>query len=184
MWEGWFQSEKLTDFIIEHAPGSTAKKDGPAAGNSVLGKLNALGVTINPKEHYIDVARLEVFMVYQEKDGKTVVRPIGDFIEATCDERDADFPGRAQEKDEAKQKFPSAFVFAGSQLVANGNVPKHDLADDSGDVISISTFGDEGLSLPEVAGKDIDSLMWEIDPTHLPAIGTKVMLRIRLLDKK
>lgn len=254
MWEGWFQSEKLTDFIIEHAPGSTAKKDGPAAGNTVLEKLKSLGVTINPKEHYIDVAStvcltagslelvactknskehesivsvdakpiyihtallllgakpgtpamqrmvskdperwldvppsgspLEVFMVYQEMDGKTVVRPIGDFIEATGDERDPVFPGQAQEKDGAKQRFPSAFVFAGSQLVANGDGPKHYLADDSGDVISISTFGDEVLSLPEVVGQDNDSLMWEIDPTHLPAVGTKVMLRIRLLDKK
>ncbi len=254
MWEGWFQSEKLTDFIIEHAPGNSAKKDDPAAGNSLLEKLKTLGVTLDAKEHYIDVAStvclaagslelvactkdskehesivvvgtkpvfihtallllgaqpgtpamrrlvsqdpenwvdvppsgspLEVSLAYQEKDGQTSVRPIADFIKATGYDGDAVLPGQQQDKDEVKQKFPSTFVFAGSQLLANGDGPKHYLADDSGVVISISTFGDEVLSLPEVVGQDNDALMWEVDPTHLPPVGTKVMLRLKLLDKK
>lgn len=253
MWEGWFQSENLTDFIIEHAGGSPEVKDGTAAGNPVLEKLKALGVTLNPAEHYIDVASIVclaagslelvactkdskehesivmveakpvfihtalvllgaqpgtpamrrqvskdpdrwmdippsgssigVSLVYQEKDGKAAVRPISDFIEASEDESDPVFPGQAQEKEGEKQKFPSTFVFTGSQLMANGDGPKHYLADDSGDVISISTFGDEVLSLPEIVGQDNDSLMWEVDPTHLPPVGTKVMLRLKLLDK-
>ena len=53
------------------------------------------------------------------------------------------------------------------------------LADRSGHVISIATFGDELLCLPEVHSQDNGALMWRIDPTHLPKPGTKVTLRLR-----
>ncbi|HUT11365.1 MAG TPA: hypothetical protein VMY42_12770 [Thermoguttaceae bacterium] len=44
---------------------------------------------------------------------------------------------------------------------------------------AIATFGDELLCLPEVHSRDNDSLMWQIDSTHLPEVGTKVTLRLR-----
>lgn len=83
-----------------------------------------------------------------------------------------------------KQKFPDLFVLTGSQLLSNGPGHGRYLAEDSGDVISIPTFGDEVLGLPEVVGQDNDGLMWEINPKHLPPIGTKVRLRLKLLDKR
>ena len=144
-------------------------------------------VSENP-DRWLDVppsgSPLEVSLVYQEKDGKTVVRPISDFIEASKDEQDQVFSGQPQAKADEKLKFPSTFLFTGSQMLANGDGPKRYLADDSGNVISVSTFGDEVLSLPEVVGQANDALMWEVDPTHLPPLGTKVMLRLKMLDKK
>jgi hypothetical protein len=46
-------------------------------------------------------------------------------------------------------------------------------------VISIATFGDEVLCLPEVHSSENGALMWSIDPTHLPALGSKIILRLR-----
>jgi len=254
MWDGWFQSEKLTNFVIEHALGQKAANDGPGAVAAALEKLKLPGVKINPegrwvdvdgticlgagalelvvctkdtKEHesivmveakpmhihtallllgaragspamrrqvseepvrWVDVAPsgspVEVSLVFQE-DGKTVVRPIGDFIERNSDQGYPVFPDQPQAEQEADQKFPtSTFIFTGSLLIASGDGPRRYIADESGNVISISTFGDEVLSLPDVVGQDNGSLIWEIDPTHLPPLGSKVLLRLKPLDKK
>ena len=37
----------------------------------------------------------------------------------------------------------------------------------------------EVLCLPEVHSSDNGALQWQIDPTHLPAVQTKVILRLR-----
>lgn len=76
-------------------------------------------------------------------------------------------------------KFPRRFLFAGSQLVESGPGPRKYLSGLSGNVISIATFGDELLCLPGIQSRDTGSLMWEIDPTHLPDVGSKVTLRLR-----
>ena len=64
-------------------------------------------------------------------------------------------------------EFPNTFLFAGSHLRDNGPGPRQYLADLSGNVISISTFGDELLCLPTVHGHANDSLMWQIDAAEL-----------------
>jgi hypothetical protein len=46
-------------------------------------------------------------------------------------------------------------------------------------VISIATFGDELLCLPEVHSQDNDALMWQVNATNLPAVGSNVTLRLR-----
>jgi hypothetical protein len=46
-------------------------------------------------------------------------------------------------------------------------------------VISIATFGDELLCLPGVHSHENGSLMWQVDATELPKVGTKVTLRLR-----
>ena len=56
-------------------------------------------------------------------------------------------------------------------------------AEESGHVVSISTFGDEVVCLPDHMSKDNNALVWEVDPTHLPAVGTKVVLRLTLEKK-
>jgi len=46
-------------------------------------------------------------------------------------------------------------------------------------VITIATFGDELLCLPGIHGHQNGSLMWQVDPTELPKVGSKVTLRFR-----
>ena len=50
-------------------------------------------------------------------------------------------------------------------------------------LISIATFGDEVLCLPGVHGNDNGSLMWEVDTTKVPKVGSKVTLRLRPQNK-
>jgi hypothetical protein len=114
---------------------------------------------------------IEVFLEYKDATGKPTERPIGDFIKRSEDH--APPPG------EAPPRFPNTFVFAGSQLRDNENAPKDYLADLSGHVISIASFGDELLCLPEIHSQDNGALAWRVDATHLPKPGTAVTLRLR-----
>ena len=80
---------------------------------------------------------------------------------------------------EATPQFPDAFVFAGSHLQDNGAAPRRYLADVSGNVISIATFGDELLCLPTPETQKNSSLSWRIKAGTLPKVGTRVTLRLR-----
>ncbi len=112
---------------------------------------------------------IEVFLVWKNADGTAVERPIGDFVTR-----------RGAEGDEKKkEKFPSTFVFAGSALGDPAQKPREYVAETSGNVISISTFGDELLCLPGHQSQENGALLWEIDPTHLPKLNSKVTLRLR-----
>lgn len=114
-----------------------------------------------------------VYLVFKNKEDKMVEHPISDFIKHGADES-------GDPSDTKKIKFPTHnFIFAGSQLVGDGPEPKKYLSDESGNVISIVTFGDEMLCLPEVHAQDNASLVWEVDPTNLPPLDTKVILRLR-----
>jgi hypothetical protein len=114
---------------------------------------------------------IEVFLEFKDATGKATERPISDFIKRSED--------HAPPAVEAPVKFPYTFVFAGSQLRENGGAPKEYLADLSGHVISIASFGDELLCLSEIHSQDNGALVWSIDPTHLPKPGTAVTLRLR-----
>ena len=114
---------------------------------------------------------IEVFLVTKDEAGKATERPIGDFIK-----RSDDHPAP---EGEDRPRFPHAFIFAGSQLLDNGEAPKEYLADRSGHVISIASFGDELLCLSEFHSQDNGALMWHVDPTHLPKRGSPVTLRLR-----
>jgi len=76
-------------------------------------------------------------------------------------------------------EFPHTFLFAGSLLRSNGPGPRKYLSDLSGNVITIATFGDELLCLPGIHGQQNGALMWRVDPSKLPRVGTKVTLRLR-----
>jgi len=120
-------------------------------------------------------AAVDVFLVIADQEGKLIERPISDFIM-----RNSDRAGSGNGADEEAVKFPTnTFVFAGSHLHGQGDAPRKYLADGSGNVISLSTFGDEVLCLPDVHGHANGGLMWEVDSTHLPALETKVTLRLR-----
>jgi len=119
-----------------------------------------------------------VYLVFKDKKGKPVERPISDFV-ARSDENPDEMVGADGNGDKKKIKFPNTFLFAGSLLRDNGSGGRTYLSDVSGNVISVSTFGDELLCLPGVYACDNGSLMWEVDATKLPKVGSKVTLRLR-----
>ncbi|OYV05958.1 MAG: hypothetical protein CFE26_08855 [Verrucomicrobiales bacterium VVV1] len=148
-------------------------KNGSPARRQAIGDEEARWVDLPPKGDLIDVL-LEI----KDPAGKLTERPISDFI--TRSSGPAHVSGAVPTEGDKAPRFPSTFIFAGSQLIDSGPGPKTYLAERSGHVISIATFGDEMLCLPEVHSQDNGALMWSIDPTHLPKKGTPVTLRLRL----
>jgi hypothetical protein len=121
---------------------------------------------------------VNVFLVFKNEEGKLVERPISDFV-IRSDQDSDEFDGVDADDAKEKPKFPNTFLFAGSLMHDSGSGKRRYLSDSSGNVISISTFGDEVLCLPLVHASDNGSLMWRIDATDLPKVGSKVTLRLR-----
>lgn len=119
---------------------------------------------------------VDVFLVVKDAEGKETEKPISDFIIKADREG---IPGERKSGVEL-EKFPThTFLFAGSILTGEGDGPRQYLADSSGNVISITTFGDELLCLPDVFEHSNESLMWEVDGDKLPDLDSKVILRLR-----
>ncbi|MBK1855052.1 hypothetical protein JO972_08785 [Verrucomicrobiaceae bacterium 5K15] len=141
---------------------------GNPAMQKPLSKQNGTWVHVPPRG-----APVDVFIVFKNKQGIVVERPVCDLIKAYSGKKKL----RTKQKD---SQFPTnTFLFAGSFLRNHGNGARKYLADMSGHVISIATFGDELLCLPRVYSHSTNSLEWQIDATHLPEVGTKVKLRLR-----
>ena len=122
------------------------------------------------ERRWIDVppsgGQVEVFLVIESEEGKEVVRPISEFINPVVMNEKTTFPTHS-------------FLFAGSNLIAEGEGPRTYGCDRSGNVISIATFGDELLCLPEVHSHENGALRWQIDSSYLPKVGSRVLLRLR-----
>jgi hypothetical protein len=111
-------------------------------------------------------------LLVPDAKGVATERPINDFVAPTKDESGLpEVPGEPK-------KFPDSFLFAGSYTHQEGDAKTY-LADVNGNVISISTFGDEVLCLSGHHGQENHALSWQIKPDSLPEIGTKVTLRLR-----
>lgn len=126
---------------------------------------------------------IEVSRVCEDADGNPVERPISDFITRSEGDpymQDMGYDDSSSSDGEKEEAFPDTFVFAGSHLIENENGETQYLAEQSGNLISISTFGDELLCLSGFQSRENGQLVWEIDPTHLPALDTQVTLRLRL----
>jgi len=152
----------------------------PAMRKPVDGKKTRW-VNVPPRGDSIDV-----FLVVRNKEGKLVEKPISDFIARSSeriDEVDGTVlvaPGQAGKRGgEQKRSLPHTFIFAGSHLRDNGSGPRQYLADLSGNVISIASFGDELLCLPFHQAQENRALMWQVKPGTLPKVGTKITLRLR-----
>lgn len=147
--------------LLGAQPGSPAMRKAP---EGEIGRW----IDILPRGGAVDV-----LLVLTDKEGKLTEHPISDFISRPS--------AKSGDAGNGKDiKFPThTFIFAGSQLVGDGPGPRQYLSDLSGDVISISTFGDELLCLPDINSQDNDSLEWEVNAKGLPAVGTKVTLRLR-----
>lgn len=129
-------------------------------------------------ERWIDVpphgGPVDVSLVLRDEEGKWAERPIDDFIVSARQSSDATASAAPVPK-----RPTHTFLFAGSVLQGDGPGPRRYLSDDSGNVISLSTFGDELLCLPAIHSQANDALQWQVDPTHLPAVGSNVTLRLR-----
>jgi hypothetical protein len=124
---------------------------------------------------------VSVYLVHRAPDGKVVESPISDFVTRSDEQADEFTPATDGAQEEVE--FPHTFVFAGSHLRDNGPGPRQYLADLSGNVISIATFGDELLCLPGIQSRANDELRWRVDARKLPNVGSKVTLRLRPRDK-
>lgn len=144
-------------------------KAGSPATRRPLGDQAGRWIDVPPRGGPVDV-----FLVLKGKEGKMVEHPISDFI-APSNRRFDDSASADQEA-----TFPThTFLFAGSVLYGDGPGPRRYLSDQSGHVISLVTFGDELLCLPAIHSNDNDALMWQVNATNLPAVGSNVTLRLR-----
>jgi len=121
---------------------------------------------------------VDVYLVFRNREGKMVEHPISDFV-ARSGKRSEEKPDDGDVDADEDIGFPHTFLFAGSLLRGSGPGPRRYLSDLSGNVISIATFGDELLCLPGVYSNVNESLMWQVDSTKLPKVGSKVTLRLR-----
>jgi hypothetical protein len=133
---------------------------GRPAHSKSIGNSGTMWVPVPPSGGKVDV-----FLVSKdEKSGKSFEKPIREFM-----------------VNEDGETFPThTFLFAGSELIPDkeGGAPQY-LADRSGNVMSITTFGDEVLCLPDIRSHDNAALNWSLAGSKLPGIGTQVTLRLR-----
>jgi hypothetical protein len=149
---------------------------GAEAGNPAMRRVDR-----GDGQGFVDVppkgSAVSVLLVFPDKAGKLVEHAISEFITRAAD---AEPRREADREKKVDAKFPThTFLFAGSHLVEDGPGPRKYLSDESGDVISIVTFGDEMLCLPEIHSDQKESLEWQVNSAGLPAVGTKVILRLR-----
>jgi hypothetical protein len=102
-----------------------------------------------------------------------VEHPISEFILRSRQRSDT------SSADPAPKSPSNTFLFAGSVLQGDGPGPRRYLSDESGNVISLSTFGDEVLCLPAIHSQDNSALLWQVNPALLPEVGSSVLLRLR-----
>lgn len=122
---------------------------------------------------------VEVFLVLKDPAGKEIQRPISDFI-APADHGESSPGDNGSPDQDSNNKFPThTFLFTGSILHGEGDGPRQYLCDQSGNVISLATFGDELLALPGIHDQGNAALAWQVDGAQLPERGTKVTLRLR-----
>ncbi|MBX3744845.1 MAG: hypothetical protein KF833_06000 [Verrucomicrobiae bacterium] len=144
-------------------------KPGSPATRQLIGDQGGRWIDVPPSGGPVDVS-----LVLKGGDGRMIEHPISDFIAPSSRRSD----GSASPDKEAR--FPThTFLFAGSILYGDGPGPRQYLSDQSGNVISLSTFGDELLCLPAIHSQDNEALMWQINATNLPAVGSNVTLRLR-----
>lgn len=128
-------------------------------------------------------APVRVSLVVRDANGKAAERPISDFVVyAPGEGRPAPDDAPPGDDADAPRKFPDVFLFAGS-LLDEGPAGRVYLAEHSGNVISVATFGDEVLCLPGKHSTDNGFLVWRANPEQLPEVDTAVTLRLRPVER-
>ncbi|MHC4303660.1 MAG: YdjY domain-containing protein [Planctomycetota bacterium] len=112
--------------------------------------------------------RLDILVRY-ERDGEAIEEPIRAWM--------VDAGGRPS--------FPdTAWVFAGSLFVENPDwmgPGEHYVADQTGSIIGLVTFGDEVVGFEEVFAdqQNVQPLAWQVRIDHVPPVGMRVTLILR-----
>ena len=144
---------------------------GAKAGHPAIRKIVGEG----DDQRWIDLppkgSAVTVSFVTTDDGGEQTERPLSAFVTRMNEEGEPNL-------EEAAKRLKT-FLFAGSNLYGDGEGPKTYLADRSGSVISLTTFGDELLCLPEIYGHENHALLWELNSKHLPKIGAEIILRLR-----
>jgi hypothetical protein len=151
---------------------------GAEPGNPAIRKIVGEG----PDSRFIDLpprgGLVDVYLVIDTPEGKKEY-PISQFIEKSQELFDAD--GTPRNPPEETELLPShSFMFTGSVLVEQEEgQPRQYIADYSGNVITLVTFGDETLSLPGIHDDANSSLMWQVRSKLLPELDSPVTLRLK-----
>ena len=148
-------------------------KPGNPAMQKIIDKENQRWIPVTPTGEQIEVS-----IVFSNTKGNLEEWPISAFVSPT---RLNEFEGI--QVDDKIQTFPKTFLFAGSLFSDEKNMPRKYACEYSGNVISISTFGDELLCLPGIHGHSNDGLAWQLNSEKLPKVGTNLLLRLRLIEK-
>jgi hypothetical protein len=153
-----------------------AQPGNPAMRKEVETEDGPRWIDIPPRGQEIDV-----YLVFNDEEGKLQEYPIKQFIrKGEEDPYDLDVGEPKKKEDKEEKKFPTnTFLFTGSHVFKDGESDPVYLADESGNVISLSTFGDELLALPGVHANNNERLVWGVDSTYLPALETKIILRLK-----
>jgi hypothetical protein len=115
--------------------------------------------------------RVDVFVKYADplSPSRMIERPVREWI------RDAN----------SDRKFPDEpWIFGGSAIMPNEEFMgpgEHYVADMTGSIIGLVTFGDEVIGFSQVLS-DQDAVQapeWEVDPATVPPLGTEVTLIVR-----
>jgi hypothetical protein len=152
-----------------------ARSGHPAIRRQVGEEGNRRWIDLPPQGDLIRVS-----LLFDGKHGEQVEHPISDFV-MHIDQVQHD-TGAAKPDEREAAVFPQAFVFAGSLIVETEVGAREYMADRSGHVITVATFGDEVLGLPGTHSDDNAALVWKLNPKTLPPVGTNVKLRLTLND--
>lgn len=125
--------------------------------------------TVPPQGHAV-----MVFVRYQNEDDEMIEVPIRNWI--SDHQGNHDFP-------------QTPWVFGGSRFAANpeGMEPgEYYIADYSGSIIGLVTFGDEVLGFAQVISDQevVSPPEWVVNEDAIPAVGTQVTIVIRPMTKK
>jgi len=151
---------------------------GATPGNPAMRKIIGEG----DEARFIDLpprgGLVDVYLVIDTDEGKKEF-PINQFIEKAHDDFYQERP--AEDPEQKPELYPThTFMFTGSVLVEHGeDNPRQYVADYSGNVISLVTFGDELLSTPEIHDDANHALVWQVRSQGLPEIDSPVTLRLK-----
>lgn len=153
---------------------------GAAPGNPAMRRVVGEG----DEARFIDLpprgGMVDVYLVIDTPEGKKEF-PINRFIEKAPEDFFENNPEKDQEENKEPELYPThSFMFTGSVLVEQGDdQPRQYVADYSGNVITISTFGDEVLGTPEVHDDSNHSLVWQVRSDGLPEVDSPIILRLK-----
>jgi hypothetical protein len=114
---------------------------------------------------------VDVFVRYANVQGSKIEEPVQNWMREVTKTGFLPFP-------------PGVWVFGGSRFESNPEFMgpgEHYVADMTGSIIGLVTFGDEVVGFARVMpdSADVSEPVWEVDPERVPPIGTPVTLILR-----